>query len=225
MGCQRQQDRTDPDQGLRRTLTLAADPGLFDRAPGTRLVLVPGAPPVRSVVASLEQDGRTQRPPATLTARPVLSCLADEANHRRTAPRPGPLPDHIADEERQIQRFRWSGTRMTCTTSRRRTSWCRTRRRSWASSRHRERAPDQARCPSGALLCAWLSGKSRCDSPSSPLRRIVGLEPAAATPHSPDSSTATRPSAQGSRPAGSRKRVKPTTCWKPTRGLWREGLA
>ncbi|SED17094.1 hypothetical protein SAMN05428944_6683 [Streptomyces sp. 1222.5] len=114
----------------------------------------------RCVRRPASDHGPTPIHPRPVRISPALYSprLAQRLTKIRTlsGPEPHSLPSN--------QHSHCSGLRECCTTSRRRTCWCRTRRRSTASSRsvrriygrmrrpNNERASDRARCPAGALL-------------------------------------------------------------------------
>lgn len=82
-------------------------------------------------------DASRRHPPflsfSVPTAEWHRAATQSEGPHRS---RSGRFPGQQSCQSRDGRCLRWSAMRCLCTTSRPRTSWCRTHRRSWVSSRH-----------------------------------------------------------------------------------------
>ncbi|CAO0835196.1 hypothetical protein SMICM17S_02167 [Streptomyces microflavus] len=121
-----------------------------------------GGPRAGPVLASYDRNTPADTAPSRSRSNPPARCRHGPTV--RGALRADQDPGHTRTSRLRLGRVvavsAAQGPWEACTTSRRRTFWCRTRRRSWASSRHRKRAPDRDSL-AGALRCAHSAGSTQ----------------------------------------------------------------
>lgn len=121
--------------------------------------------PVNSHRRSAVQRVRSRRDPWSPVSTPLVRVPA-RRRHGSTVRGALPTdqdPGHSRTSRLQLGRIvavsAGRGPCEACTTSRRRTCWCRTRRRSWASSRHNKRVPARGFAWQAPFCCAHRSLK------------------------------------------------------------------